>query len=221
MKRLILFAIAVLLSISNLMASGPLLKAVQQAAVAPPTKTNWSRKNYKTFQAVPDNLNWYVYTDLQCKNTLPSEGGLVRATFSTGGSNRLVYVQYNAACNYFTAKLFLADSQGNVLDNLEVLAYGDFSVVKDYVIENGVIKIYSIKPTSTSSLSFWDFGHKFTSFAGTRCDEEYVVDGNKFKLKKRTTYNTKTYTYSQIHPDEKFTFKIWNGSETVKNVQNF
>lgn len=108
-----------------------------------------------------------------------------------------------------------------MLDNLEVHAEGLFSVVKDCVIENGVIKIYSIKPTSINSLSFANFGYSFSSFSGARCDEEYVVEGNRFKLKKRTMYYPKTYTYSEIHPDENYTFKIWNGAESVCNVQNF
>jgi len=223
MKRIIILLLSALLALPELMASGPLLKAVQQPTVLPPTRADAHPESYKTCQSLEGVLMGNVYTNLQCTKTLPAEEALVRAVYAAGGSKRLVYVLSSGeCCNYFVTKLYLADSQGNILDNKEVLVEGEYAIVlKDFVIENGVIKVYSIKPTTTQSLAFSDFGHKFTSFTGTRCDEEYVVDGNKFKLKKRTTYRAKTYTHSQIFADAEYKYKIWNGTETISKVQTF
>ncbi len=222
MKRIVTTFLAIFLALSDLMAAGPLLKSVQQPTIIPPTRTNWSIGPYKVYQDITNILKGDVYTDLQCAKTLPADEGAVRAIFATGGSNRLVYAVYGGACNFFVSKLYLADSQGNVLDVKEVEVTGvEAIVLKSFVIEGGVIKVYSIKPASTQSLAFADFGQKFTSFTGIRCDEEYVVDGSRFKLKKRTTYRPTTYTHRQMYAEGKYTFNIWDGTETVSKVQTF
>lgn len=222
MKRLFAIILFVIMTMSELIAGGPLLKAVQEPTVMPPTRAN-VKVSYPTCLSATNVFKCNIYTDIQCTKTIPAEEGLVRAVFASKGNYRLVYVPFDAFYgNFFVCQLFLADSQGNILDNLEVEVQGVSAIViKDYVIENGVIKVYSIKPTSAQSLAFEDFGVKFTSFTGTRCDEEYIVDGNKFKLTKRITYSPVTYTYNQIYAGGKYTFKIWNGTETVSRVQNF
>ena len=221
MKRFRLSVFIVFVLSQSSFASGPLFVAVQQAESTPPTRLGSYPDTY-FFKYCTDQLSGFVYDDLQCENLLPAETIVARAVFSAEGSNRLVYVMCDAECgNLITGKLYLSNTQGFVLDALDVYVDGLFCVIKNFVIEDSKIKVYSIKPTSSESLSFWNFGSSFTGFEGERCDEEYLVEGFNFRLAKRVKYLPKNYTYEEIYDEEQYTFKIWDGGEIVSDVQVF
>lgn len=205
--------------------AGPLKEALQIKAGIPTTRQGSDEATFQNYINLVEKIEGVVYLDLQNKQTARADEILARARFDIPGSdNCILYVQFDGLCdNFCVGRLFLSDNNGNILDIVEgtVEAYPGITT-KKHTMENGRIQIYSIIPSTQNSLLFEDFGHSYSSFVGTRCDEEYVVDGDKFKLAKRTTYLKRNYYYSELnHSGKEIINRIWDGNETVESVTDF
>ena len=108
-----------------------------------------------------------------------------------------------------TDVLVSVDSDGNVLDTLEVAV--SWVHIKEYrILTDGQIIITTIKPKQEESIPFVNFA----PFVGNRIDCTYIVENGKFILKKQQKYADKTYTYELLSDK---TYKLWNGNEQLLN----
>lgn len=203
--------------------AGPLRDALEIKAGVPPTRAVIDEDTFRNYVNLVGKVKGVVYLDLQCKQTAEADEIHARARFAIPNSrNSLIKVQFAGVCdNFCVGRIFLSDPYGNILDVIEtdIQAYPGI-VAKNYTMENGRVQVYSIMPCSQATMLFDDFGHSFSTFEGIRCDEEYIVDGDRFRLVKRTVYAKKTYNYSDLYQPDIETH-IWEGGETVERVENF
>ena len=159
-----------------------------------------------------------IYKNLQCTDYdfAPDKypfTGSAYAKFQLPQQNAtLIAVNFGGFTDSKTDVLASVDSDGNILDTLEV-AVG-YVYIKQYrILADGQIIVTTIKPKQEASILFEDFNSS-DSFVGNRIDCTYIVDNGKFVLKKQQKYADKTYTYELLSD---YNYRLWNGDEQLLN----
>ena len=106
--------------------------------------------------------------------------------------------------------LVSVDSDGNVLDTLEVAVMGMVCIKEYRILTDGQIIVTTIKPKQEESIPL-DFA-PFEPFVGNRIDCTYIVENGKFVLKKEQRYADRTYTYELLSDGDS---KLWDGNEQL------
>ena len=106
--------------------------------------------------------------------------------------------------------LVSVDSDGNVLDTLEVAVMGKVCIKEYRILTDGQIIVTTIKPKQEESIPL-DFA-PFEPFVGNRIDCTYIVENGKFVLKKEQRYADRTYTYELLSDGDS---KLWDGNEQL------
>ena len=203
--------------------NGPLKEALQIKAGIPKTRQGFDEATFQNYINLVEKIEGVVYLDLQNKQTAKADEIQARARFDVpNSSNCIIKVEFGGLCgNFYVDRLFLSNKEGEVLDTIEccISAYPGIDS-KQYTMENGMIQVYSLIPSAQNTLLFEYFGNSYSSFVGTRYDEEYIVDGDNFKLVKRTEYQEKTYYCSDLNQfGKEEIYHIWEGDETVESIQ--
>lgn len=158
-----------------------------------------------------------LYKNLQCTDykIAPNEypfKGAAYAKFRLPKQNAiLIAVKFGGFTETKTDVLVSVDSDGNILDTLEVAVSWIHIHIKEYrILIDGQIIVTTIKPKQEESIPFVNFA----PFVGNRIDCTYIVENGKFVLKKEQKYADKTYTIELLSGSK---YRLWNGDEQLLN----
>ena len=109
-----------------------------------------------------------------------------------------------------TDLLVSVDSDGNILNTLEVAVMGKVCIKEYRILTDGQIIVTTIKPKQEESIPFVNFA----PFVGNRIDCTYIVENGKFILKKQQKYADKIYTDELLSVEN---YNLWDGNEQLLN----
>lgn len=162
--------------------------------------------------AIPNKL----YKNLQCTEyryaTSKTPSSAYTKFVLTKQNATLIAINWGGYTDEQTDILVSVDSDGNILDTLEV-AVGYVYIKQFRILADGQIIVTTIKPKQEASILFEDFNSS-DSFVGNRIDCTYIVDNGKFVLKKQQKYADKTYTYELLSD---YNYRLWDGDEHLLN----
>lgn len=169
------------------------------------------------FKHTPGEIPNKLYKNIQCTESDFADdedtSASVYAKFKLPQQNTtLIAINFGGMTEMQTDVLVSVDSDGNILDALEV-AVG-YVYIKQYrILADGQIIVTTIKPKQEASILFENFNSS-DSFVGNRIDCTYIVEKGKFVLKKEQKYADKTYTYELLSD---YNYRLWDGDEQLLN----